>query len=130
MAGQATGLPEGAALKNTEQQENFDPRENYLLASRASEDYDALIQKSAVVPLKFRKRLFRQDEPIPAVYFPLTCMVSLVVTPDGKAQMEMATIGREGVAGASELLQAQGAMGLSLIQIPGEALKITADAFR
>jgi hypothetical protein len=44
--------------------------------------------------------------------------------------MEMATIGREGVAGASEVLQMQLAMGLNLIQIPGSAVRIKADAFR
>jgi CRP-like cAMP-binding protein len=44
--------------------------------------------------------------------------------------MEMATIGKEGVVGASEVLQMQPAMGLNLIQIPGAAVRIKADAFR
>ena len=56
-------------------------------------------------------------------------MVSLLVTADRKPQMEMATIGREGVVGASELLQEQGAMGLNLVQIPGTAVRIAAAAF-
>jgi hypothetical protein len=34
-------------------------------------------------------------------------MVSLLVTSDGTPQMEMATIGKEGVVGASEVLQMQ-----------------------
>jgi len=44
--------------------------------------------------------------------------------------MEMATVGREGVVGSSELIQRQGAMGLSIIQLPGTAVRIDRDAFQ
>ena len=88
-----------------------------------------MTQIAKVVKLKFRLRLFRQDGIIDAVYFPLTCMVSLLVTTDGSPQVEVATIGREGVVGASELIQAQGAMGLNLVQLPGLALRIESGAF-
>ena len=107
-----------------------DPRNNRLLAKLAPADYAALLEAGTVVPMKFRRRVHQQDEPIDAVYFPITCMVSLLVSTDGKPQMEMATVGREGVIGASEVVQAQGAMGLNLIQIPGNALEIKAAAFR
>jgi CRP-like cAMP-binding protein len=109
---------------------NLDPRTNRLLARLEPEDYDALMLESKIVSLKFRKRIFRQDDRIDAAYFPLTAMVSLLVTTEGQAQMEMATVGREGVVGASELIQTQGAMGLNLIQIPGVAVRIEAAAFR
>jgi CRP-like cAMP-binding protein len=115
--------------KQPQQPRIFDPRGNRLLAKLEPEDYEALMLDAKVVPLKFRKRLVRQDERVNAVYFPLTAMISLLVTADGQPQMEMATIGNEGVVGASELIQTQGAMGLSLIQIPGVAVRIDADAF-
>ena len=57
-------------------------------------------------------------------------MISLLVTTDGQPRMEMATIGREGVVGASEILQKQGAMELNLVQIPGTAVRIDADTLR
>ena len=82
-----------------------------------------------MVALKFRKLLYRQDEPVDAVYFPLTCMVSLLVSSNGEARMEMATVGREGVVGASELLEKQGAMGLNIVQIPGVAVRVPDDSF-
>jgi CRP-like cAMP-binding protein len=107
-----------------------DPKMNRLLGSLPQEDYDALMHTAKIVPLKFRKRLVKQDERIDAVYFPLTSMVSLLVTTDGQPQMEMATIGREGVVGASELIQGQGAMGLNLIQIPGMAARVSTESFR
>jgi CRP-like cAMP-binding protein len=107
-----------------------DPKTNRLLAQLAPADYDAMMLGAKLVSLKLRKRLHRQDERIDAVYFPLTCMVSLLVSTNDRPQMEMATVGREGVVGASELIQNQGAMGLNLIQIPGVAVRIDADAFR
>jgi CRP-like cAMP-binding protein len=109
---------------------NSDPRTNRLLSRLEPEDYDALMLDAKVVSLKFRKRISRQDDRVDAVHFPLTAMVSLLVTTDGKPQMEMATIGREGVVGASELIQNQGSMGVNLIQIPGVAVRVEAAAFR
>ena len=116
--------------KQTDPPDGCDPRTNRILAALEQPDYDALMLEAEVVPLKFRKRLYSQDEPVDAVHFPLACMVSLLVTSGGTPQMEMATIGKEGVVGASEVLQMQLSMGLNLIQIPGNALRIDAEAFR
>lgn len=110
--------------------EKSDPRKNHFLARLQPEDYDALMRVAKIVPLKFRKRLLQQDEPVDAVYFPLTCMFSLLVTTVGEPQMELATIGREGIVGAAEVFQTKGAIGLNLIQIPGTAVRIEAAAFR
>src|SRR5579871_1420275 len=66
-----------------------DPKTNCLLAGLAAEDYDALMTQAKVVPLKFRKRLLRQDERIEVVYFPITSMVSLLVTTNDEPHMEM-----------------------------------------
>jgi hypothetical protein len=59
--------------------------------------------------MKFRRRVIQQGARLEAVYFPLTCMFSLLVTSNGQPQMETATIGKEGMVGAAEVLQARGA---------------------
>jgi CRP-like cAMP-binding protein len=115
--------------KQTERPENSAPT-NLFLSRLKQEDYEALIQTSTIVRLKFGRRVLQQDARVDAVYFPLTSMFSLLVTSDGVPQMEMATIGREGVVGAAEVLQTKGAFGLNLVQIPGTAVRITAEAFR
>ena len=108
-----------------------DPKTNRLLNRLETADYDALMLKAKLVTLKLRKRLHKQDAAIDAVYFPLTCMVSLLVSNDGMPQLEMATIGKEGVVGASELAQSvQGSMGLTLVQIPGVTVRVEAGAFK
>jgi CRP-like cAMP-binding protein len=114
----------------THPRESTTPKTNHFLARLQREDYDALMRVAKRVSLKFGKRVLRQDERVDAVYFPLTCMFSLLVTANEKPQMEMATIGKEGVVGAWEVFQGQGSMGLNLIQIPGVALRIEAGAFK
>src|SRR5260370_20692914 len=117
--------------RQSQEHQRSDPKMNRLLARLEPGDYDALMLEAKVVFLKLRKRLHLQDERIDAVYFPLTCMVSLLVSSDGKPQMEMATVGREGVVGASELLlHPQGSMSLSLVQIPGAAVRIDGETFQ
>jgi hypothetical protein len=101
--------------RQPERPESSIPATNLFLARLEPEDYDALIRESKIVTLKFRRRVFDQDARVDAVYFPL---------------MEMATIGNEGIVGGAEILQSKGAIGLSLIQIPGTALRIPADVFR
>jgi len=88
-----------------QQHERPNPKLNRLLAKLDPQDYDALMREGKLVSLKFRKQLNRQDQPVEAVHFPITCMISLLVTANDKPQMEMATVGKEGVV---ELLKKRG----------------------
>ena len=113
----------------TQKQRDTDPRGNVLLASLDRADYEILMREAKVVALKFRKRLYRQDNPIDFVYFPITSMVSLLVSTTDELSIGMAMVGREGVVGASELLQRQGSMASSVVQLPGTAAQINRYAF-
>lgn len=106
-----------------------DPKSNRLLARLQPEEYLAVIRAGKIVSLKYGKRLYRHYGLVDAVYFPIDCMISLFVTRNGRPQLELATIGNEGVIGAAELHRQQAALGLSLILIPGAAVRIDAPAF-
>jgi len=110
--------------------ESPDPKTNHFLARLDPKDYEALMLEAEIVSLKFRARILLQDQRVNAVYFPLTAMISLLVTTNDKPEMELATIGKEGVVGATEVFQEEGAIGLNLIQIPGSAVRIDAGTFR
>lgn len=107
-----------------------DPKTNKLLAAMTPEDCAVLVAESTTVAFKLGKRLLQPDDVVTAVYFPLNCMVSLLAGSDPATPLELATIGREGVVGMAEVLHNQGAMGMHLIQIPGNALRVEAEAFR
>jgi CRP-like cAMP-binding protein len=107
-----------------------DPKTNSLLAKLTRADYQALLARGKIVALKLGKRLYYQDDAIDAVYFPLTCMVCLLVnSASKKPRLELATVSREGVVGATEALYSHGALGFHIIQIPGYAVRIPAAAF-
>ncbi len=57
-------------------------------------------------------------------------MVSLLSRPVPGHLIETATIGFEGVIGASESIQNQASLGLYLVQLPGKALRIENHVFR
>ena len=111
--------------KRTPPRATPDPKTNVLLGKLNPEDYAAVMAKAKVVEMKFHKTLLRQDQAIDAVFFPLNCMVSLLVTSDSK--LELAAVGKEGVVGAAELLSDQGALGLHLVQIGGVAVRVPAN---
>ena len=106
-----------------------DPHTNRLLGALETADYEALMADAKVVTLKMETRLFRQDERVKTVYFPLTCMISILAGPEEGDLTEAATIGREGVAGAESLILNQSAIGLHVIQLPGTAVLVDAEAF-
>jgi CRP-like cAMP-binding protein len=119
----------GRMAKKAEQSQLSDPKMNRILANLETDDYEDVMAHGKVVTLKFHKRLFKEDELIDVVYFPLTAMVSLLVSSE-KPKLEMALIGNEGVIGGAEtLFRQQAALGLHLVQIEGAAVRIAASTF-
>ena len=115
-------------VQRTQPQTSADPRINSLLAALEPADYEALMADATIVALKLEKRLYKQDERIGEVYFPLDCMVSLLVQPLDGPLVEAATIGREGVVGTVGLTLNQTAIGTHFVQLPGMAVRIGAEA--
>ena len=114
--------------KKPEATPQFDPRKNRILGNLQPVDYDALMEQGKVVKLKFHQRLLKVDQPVEAVYFPITAMVSLLVNSE-EPKLELALIGNEGVIGGAETLFRQpGALGLHLVQLEGVAFRIPASA--
>jgi CRP-like cAMP-binding protein len=103
---------------------------NRLLAALEPHDYEAFMSEAKVVSFPLKNRLFQQDGRVDDVCFPLTCMVSVLAGPAEGDLTEAATIGREGVAGAESAILNQSAIGLHVIQLPGTAVRMEAEAFR
>jgi CRP-like cAMP-binding protein len=110
-------------------QQILSPRANALLAMLDADDYASLMTKAKIVKLKFRAKLCREEQEVEAVHFPLSGVVSLLVGGGGELRTELATVGREGVVGATEILQEQKSMALNLIQVPGFAVRVARAEF-
>jgi CRP-like cAMP-binding protein len=103
---------------------------NRLLAALPVEEQRRLGAELAVVNLGVRDLIYDIDATITAVYFPLTCVLSVVATVDDDVAVEIATIGAEGLAGLPVFLGAAASPHRCFCQIPGQALRLEAAALR
>jgi CRP-like cAMP-binding protein len=104
--------------------------ENRLLAVLPAAELDALRGRAEVVSLRHGHHAIVPDEPIRDVYFPLTCLLSLVTTMEDGSTVESGTIGREGMSGIPVVLNAGQTTMPTFCQIPGDAVKVRAEHVR
>lgn len=71
--------------------------------------------------------LIQPNEPIPFVYFPTTALASLVTVLQDGATVESGSVGCEGVVGLPVLLDAGTTSMQTLIQIPGQVIRVKSD---
>src|ERR1700742_4325529 len=73
--------------------------------------------------------LFERHQPISHVYFPLTGIASLIVVGEDGADIEVATIGNEGVMGLGGLLSGDVSFSRQVVQLGGQAVRIARGPF-
>ena len=76
------------------------------------------------VRLEVRDEVFRSREPIPALYFPVDAVLSLISLIDGEPAVEVATIGREGCGGLPAFLGSLISPNDCFCQIAGDAWRL------
>jgi CRP-like cAMP-binding protein len=105
-------------------------RRNTVLAGLDEEFLAPLLPDLSEVPLPLGQVLHEPGQPIQAVHFPLVGVVSVVADLGADQVVETATIGREGMVGVSVFLGAGAPTERSLVQVPGQALTMTAEDLR
>jgi CRP-like cAMP-binding protein len=106
------------------------PGENRLLALLPPEVRERLRPHLTLVELGLRHGLYRPNEPIQHVYFPLNGVCSLVISMDEGAIFEVATVGNEGMVGLPVFLGAESIPGEAFVQVAGHALQLPAEVLR
>jgi CRP-like cAMP-binding protein len=107
-----------------------DPKANALLNALEPDYLRILTDKSSIVLLSTGRRLFALDEPVNAVYFPLTSMVSIMAGMKRKhPQLEVAPVGNEGAIGAIEVVHSQPSLGTGIVRLPGAAMRVPSRVF-
>ena len=95
-------------------------RRNLLLASLSPEDYAAVLPLLEVVALEARHVLHKPGEASQFVYFPRSGFMSVAVALQDGSMVEVAPIGREGLAGIPAKGPALAAMTNALIVVHGD----------
>ena len=102
--------------------------ENELLARLPDAEFQRVVARMRHVVLDFKQVLYEARSSIDEVYFITRGTASaLTVLNDGNA-IEVATIGKEGVVGLGALLASKVSPHRVIVQIAGEALRLSADA--
>ena len=103
---------------------------NQLLARLDASDLASLTAGASLEPLVPSDILYRPGQPVERVYFPLSGSVSLVSLSAEGTMVEAATIGREGTTGVPAFLTGESGPQQVIAQVPGQAIAVSADAFR
>lgn len=96
---------------------------NRILGAMSAADLAALKPHLRPVRLEHQRILFDTGDRVLLVYFPLTCVVSLVVPLSTGQSVEAAMVGRDGVVGAGAALDGKISLNRAVIQLPGNALE-------
>jgi len=103
---------------------------NQILAALPQQDFERLRPQLEPVTLGLKEIIYAPNTPIPCVYFPNSGVTSiLTIMKNGKAA-EVGLVGKEGMLGLPVFLGTDRSSGQSFSQVPGEALRMKADAFR
>ena len=104
-------------------------QQNRLLRALSLVVRQQLLPALELVALNMKDTLIEPDVPIRFVYFPLHGVVSLISTLADGTMVEVATIGNEGLIGLPLFLRAASMPLTAIVQVPGEALCMDAEAF-
>ena len=104
--------------------------ENFLLAALPPEEHARLQPSLEKVSFALGDIVYDTGGHLDYVYFPTSCVVSLVYITENGTTAEMGIVGNEGVVGIAFLLGSNTSPNRAVVQIAGNALKIKAEVLR
>ncbi|MBS1138884.1 MAG: hypothetical protein H6R13_337 [Proteobacteria bacterium] len=106
------------------------PKQNRILAALPTESYARLIDDLEIVHLELGRVLYEPGDCLRHVYFPTTCIVSLVFTTESGASAELAIAGNDGLVGTPLILGGDTTNHRAVVQSAGKAYRVSADVIR
>ncbi len=103
---------------------------NQILSTLSGGALASILPSLVLVPLVHRQTIIQQDAAVDFVYFPVAGMLSLVANLEDGAQVEVGVIGRKGMFGACLLADVETSFTEVNVQLPGQALRMSARDFR
>ncbi|MEQ1580717.1 MAG: Crp/Fnr family transcriptional regulator [Steroidobacteraceae bacterium] len=102
--------------------------QNQLLATLPAAEWLPLQADLELVELPLGASLYAAGTPLKQVHFPTTAIVSLVSSMSDGDSAEVAVVGNEGVVGVCAFMGGGDALSGAIVQTPGHALRMTAQA--
>jgi CRP-like cAMP-binding protein len=105
-------------------------QKNSILSALVGSTAASVLEHGVLVQLALRQQIYEAEQPIKEVYFPLNCVLSIVARMRDGKEIEVGTIGREGMSAFPLLMGAEATANVCYCQVRGSAIRIPADVFR
>jgi CRP-like cAMP-binding protein len=107
-----------------------DLRGNRLLALLDDDTLRTIAPRLVPVPLALREDLYREQEPMTDAWFPTEGVLSMLGSAAAETDVEVGTIGSEGMLGVALLLGAELSFGRVFVQVQGTGWRLSAADLR
>ncbi len=105
---------------------SHDPKQNHLLAALRAEDYARLLPDLEFTPMTLGWAVYEAGVPMEYVYFPTSCIMSLLYVMENGDSAEIAIIGNDGLVGVSVFMGGDSVSSRAVVQNAGDCYRIKA----
>ena len=102
------------------------PIENHLLAALPDEVYERLLPHLQPISFELGGVVYESSEQMDHLYFPTTCIVSLLYTMTDGATAEMGLVGNDGIVGIALFMGGNTVPNRAVVQVAGDAFRVQA----
>lgn len=108
----------------------YSPKQNRILGSLPTNEYSRLQDNLELVQLALGQVLYESNGALGYVYFPLTCIVSLIFTTVKGGTAELAITGNDGLVGIPLVLEGNTTTHRVVVQSAGAAYRVRVEVIR
>lgn len=108
----------------------YSPKQNRILGSLATNDYSRLQDDLDLVHLELGQVLYESGDTLGYIYFPITCIASLIFTTKKGGTAELAITGNDGLVGIPLILGGDTTTHRVVVQSAGAAYRLKVEIVR
>jgi CRP-like cAMP-binding protein len=106
------------------------PHQNHLLDALPGDAYRRVASDLELIPMDLGDVLYESGAKLRHVYFPTTCIISLLYVMEDGASAEIAIVGNEGILGVSLFMGGNTTPSRAIVQSAGHAFRLKAEMLK
>ena len=110
--------------------ESESPLANHLLAALPAAEYNRVLPHLEHVTFSLGESIYESGNQLKHIYFPTTCIVSLLYTMENGTSAEIGVVGNDGVLGIALFMGGDTTPNRAIAQSAGDAFMMKAQALR
>jgi len=106
------------------------PKKNHLLAALPDQDYQRLLPDLELISMSLGWVVYESGVHLGYMYFPTTCIVSLLYVTENGASAEIAIVGNEGLVGIALFMGGESTPSRGVVQSAGAGYRLKASVLK